>query len=64
MYIKVNANFPRRLDQLRQWDGQALSAPLRARVVHEWEKVALFTTHIDALERARRRELRERADAQ
>jgi len=32
-------------------------------VAHEWEKVALFTRHIDALERARRRERRERADA-
>ena len=52
VYIKVNANFPTRLDQLRQWDGQALSAPLRARVAHEWEKVALFTTHIDASNRA------------
>jgi transposase len=62
VYIKVNAHFPTRLDQLRQWDGQALSPPLRTRVAHEWEKVALFTTHIDGLERTRRRELRERTE--
>jgi transposase len=61
--IKVNASFPTRVDELRQWDGPPLSAPLRARVAHEWEKVALFTAHLDALERARRRELRERPDA-
>jgi transposase len=36
---------------------------LRARVAREWEKVALFTTQIQALERTRRLELRQQADS-
>jgi transposase len=46
-----------------QWNGQPIPATLRARVAREWEKVALFTTQIQALERARRLELRQEADA-
>jgi transposase len=47
---------------VRQWDGQPLPVLLRARVEREWEKVTLFTSQIQALERARRLELRQQTD--
>ena len=63
VYVTVDAKLLQRLDQVMQWNGQPIPATLRARVAREWEKVALFTTQIQALERARRLELRETADA-
>ena len=61
--IQVHANVPTRLDPVRPWDGHARAAPLRARVAHECETVALFTAQMTPSPRARRRELRERGDA-
>src|SRR5262249_24435030 len=64
VYVKVNAKLLTRLDQVVAWDGKPIAATLRARVTHEWEKVALFTTQIQALEHARRLEMRPtKADA-
>jgi transposase len=63
VYTKVDATLATRLDQLRQWDGQPIPATLRARVAREWDKVTLFTSQIQALERARRLELRQEDDA-
>jgi transposase len=63
VYVRVDAKLFQRLDRVMQWNGQPIPATLRARVAREWEKVALFTTQIQALERARRLELREQADA-
>jgi transposase len=63
VYVKVNAKLAARLDRLMQWNGQLLPATLRARVAREWEKVMLFTTQIQALERARQLELRQQGDA-
>ena len=61
--VTVNVKLFQHLDRVKQWNGQPIPAMLRARVVREWEKVVLFTTQIQALERARRCELREKADA-
>ncbi len=63
VYVTVDAKLLQRLEHVMQWNGQPIPATLRARVAREWEKVALFTTQIQALERARRLELREQADA-
>jgi transposase len=63
VYAKVDGTLATRLDQLRQWDGKPIPATLRARVAREWEKVTLFTSQIQALERARRLELRQQAEA-
>ena len=63
VYVTVDAKLVHRLDRLRQWNGQPIPETLQARVAREWEKVALFTTQIQALERARRLELRQKADA-
>jgi transposase len=61
-YVKVDAKLPARLDGWRQWNGEPLPGQLRARVVREWEKAVLLTTQIQALEGARRLELRAPAD--
>ena len=63
VYVKVNAKLLTQLERLMQWNGQPIPAALRARVAREWEKAALFTTQIQALERARQLELRQQADA-
>jgi len=63
VYVTVDAKLVHRLDRLRQWNGQPIPETLQARVAREWEKVALFTTQIQALERARRLELRQEPDA-
>ena len=63
VYVRVDATLSERLDRLTQWNGKPIPGTLRARVAREWEKIALFTTQIQALERARRLELREKADA-
>ncbi|HKA59492.1 MAG TPA: transposase [Gemmatimonadales bacterium] len=63
IYLTVDAKLLTRLDRLRQWNGNPIPATLRERVVREWEKVVLFTTQIQALERARRLELRQQGDA-
>src|SRR5262249_51837805 len=63
VYVTVDAKLLPRLDRVMQWNGKPIPGTLRARVAREWEKVALFTTQIQALERARRLELREKADA-
>jgi transposase len=60
--LKVNARFGRRLDQLRQWNGQPVPEELRVRLSREWEKVELLTTQIHDLERARRAMVRESRD--
>ena len=57
VYVTVDAKLVQRLDRVMQWNGQPIPVTLRARVAREWEKVALFTTQIQALERARRLEL-------
>jgi transposase len=61
--VAVEAKLVEHLDRVTQWNGTPIPATLRARVAREWEKVALFTTQIEALERVRRRELRATADA-
>ena len=63
VYVKIDAKFPTHLEELQQWDGQAIPATLRARVAREWDKVTLFTSQIQTLERARRLELRQQGDA-
>ena len=62
IFVNVNATFPTRLERLMQWNGTPIPERLRARLAHEWENVKLFTTQIEALERARRLELRQNAD--
>lgn len=56
--VKVRTDFRARLDRLARWDGESLPAALRTRLEREWEKVALLTSQIKALEGARRDAIR------
>jgi transposase len=56
--VKVRTDFRARLDRLTRWDGESLPAALRTRLEREWEKVALLTSQIKALEGARREAIR------
>ena len=57
--IEVRADFPQRVAQLRTWQGELLAPALQARAAREWEKVELCTQQICAIERARRRQVRD-----
>lgn len=57
--IEVRADFPQRVAQLRTWQGELLAPALQARVAREWEKVELCTQQICAIQRARRRQVRD-----
>jgi transposase len=60
--LKVQMDFPARLRGLRQWDGAPLAPALQARLTREWEKAALLTTHIKAIEKQRTVAVRDAAD--
>lgn len=57
--IEVRADFHQRLAQLRTWNGELMASALRARLAREWEKVELCTRQIGAIQRTRRRQLRD-----
>jgi transposase len=56
--LKVRTDFRRRLDDLRQWNGQPLPAELHERLVREWDKVDVLKRQIAELEAARRDAIR------
>jgi transposase len=57
--VKVRRDFGERLARLRTWQGAEVVGALRERVQREWEKVVLLTAQIAAVQRARRRRLRQ-----
>lgn len=54
---------PVQLDALRLWDGTALPKGLRGRLDQEWERLGLLNRQIEALETARRDQIRAGGDA-
>lgn len=54
---------PVQLDALRLWDGTALPKGLRGRLDQEWERLELLNRQIEALETARRDQIRAGGDA-
>jgi transposase len=54
---------PVQLDTLRLWDGTALPKGLRERLDQEWERLELLNRQIEALETARRDQIRAGGDA-
>ena len=54
----VDEDFPERLDQFRQWDGTAVPAALRGRLLREFERWRLVGRQIAELEKARTEEIR------
>jgi transposase len=60
----VDAELPRRLEGLRQWDGSGVPAGLRQRILREFERWQLVGRQIHELETQRTRELREAPSSQ
>jgi transposase len=54
----VDEDFPERLDQLRQWDGSAVPAALRGRLLREFERWRLVSRQIHDLEKERTEAIR------
>ena len=59
LQASVDENFPRRLEQLRQWDGSAVPAALRGRLLREFERWRLVGRQIRELEKERTEAIRE-----
>lgn len=60
--LKPTKDLPRRLEQLRRWDGSPVPGSLRRRLEREWDKARFFSEQIQALDRERRRLLRAPTD--
>ena len=60
----VNAEFPRRLEQLRQWDGQPLPPLVTARILREFERWKQVDAQIRALSNEQRRAVRDEKEPQ
>jgi len=54
----VDEDFPERLDQFRQWDGSAVPAALRGRLLREFERWRLVGRQIHELEKERTEAIR------
>src|SRR4029077_762051 len=57
--LEINQDFLEQLEQVRLWDGGALPAELRQRLLREHERLALLQKQIKELERQRREAVRE-----
>ena len=60
--LDLKRDVPAQLAALRQWDGTALPAGLKARLAREWERVHFFDALIGRLEAERRELLRTSSD--
>lgn len=56
--LTVDRHFPRRLKELRLWDGSALPQDLRQRLLREFERMQVVNRQIRALEKQRAQRLR------
>ncbi len=56
--MEVGKEFSRDVDQIRLWDGSALGAGLRARLVREFERMEFLRQEVRELEREQREALR------
>lgn len=60
----VNAEFPRRLEQMRQWDGQPLPPKVVERMLREFERWKQVDAQIRALSNEQRRAVRDDKEPQ
>jgi transposase len=60
----VNAEFPRRLERLRQWDGQPLPPSVTARILREFERWKQVDEQVRALSNQQRRAVRDDKEPQ
>lgn len=56
--VQVDKSFPRRLKQLRLWDGSALPGDLHRRLLREFERMQVVNRQIRELEQERARRIR------
>jgi len=56
---RIDGEFPRRLDGLRQWDGTELPDELRGRILREYQRWELVGRQIHELEAERTRQIRD-----
>jgi transposase len=56
--MSVDRNFPKRLSEARQWDGQPLPPDLRRRLLREFERMQVVNRQIRELERERAKRIR------
>lgn len=61
---EVTDDFPARLEQLRRWDGSAVPAELRQRLLREFERWRFVNRQIRDLENERRKRIRRQATPQ
>src|SRR5262249_14920043 len=57
--LAVDAEFPRRLEALRQWDGTGVPSGLRQRLLREFERWRIVGRQIHDLEGQRTRQIRD-----
>jgi transposase len=57
--IEIDRQFPRRLKALRLWDGSALPAELRGRLLREFERMQVVNRQIRELEKERVKRIRQ-----
>jgi transposase len=62
--IVVNAELPRRLEELRQWDGASVPARLKARILREFARWRQVDEQIRLLSTEQRRAVRDDAEPQ
>jgi transposase len=60
----VNAEFPRRLEQLRQWDGEPLPPSVTARILREFARWEQVDEPVQALSKEQRRAVRDDEEPQ
>lgn len=60
----VNAEFPRRLEQLRQWDGEPLPPSVTARILREFARWEQVDEQVQALSKEQRRAVRDDEEPQ
>jgi transposase len=62
--LAIDAEFPRRLEALRQWDGAGVPSGLRQRLLREFERWQIVGRQIHDLEAERTRQIRDRETPQ
>ncbi len=62
--MRIDPEFPQRLDALRQWDGTGVPDGLRQRILREFERWQLVGRQIHDLEAQRTRQIRDPETAQ
>jgi len=61
--IEIDRHFPKKLKELRQWDGRPLPEALHQRLLREFERLQVANRQARQLQQQRAKEVREREDS-